>query len=519
MKNSILKVCLGLGIMLGIFGTTDVYCAYAAETEVSQYDEQEPMWIPSDEIRDEDEVFTPDSTPPELESGWVEDEKGIRYRYSDGQYAKSGWLRESEDWFYLDSDGYRVADRWIGDYYLKSDGRMAVSEWVEDGLYYVDEQGIYRRGWLWLNRTWYYLDSWGAKQTGWIYINNVWYYADPETGAIWEERWLDDTYYFRAGGYMSTGWEWVDDTYYFFYSNGAKASNEWIGDYYLKLDGRMAVSEWVENGIYYVDGQGSYWRGWLWLDGTWYYMDRWGAKQRGWIYVNGEWYYMDSDGKMVTGWLELGSWYYLNPYSGTMVTGWHMVDGTWYYFNRNGEWSDYTFLGITRDQIVTELEAHRYDNYYLGTRYGGLSLSTGLTDPCMHPNGSPRWDGYIGLNCTGFVAFVIQKIGGNLNEIAAMGRIGSYVNACNWIDYAKKYATYYVYNSISELLTSGNAVKGDILYCEPDWSKRGADCHIGIYWGDYPGHNQFWHQVDINKISHIYAGTLQVRYYIIKTGP
>ena len=68
-----------------------------------------------------------------MESGWVEDEKGIRYRYSDGQYAKSGWFRESEDWFYLDSDGYRVADRWIGDYYLKSNGKMAVSEWVEHG--------------------------------------------------------------------------------------------------------------------------------------------------------------------------------------------------------------------------------------------------------------------------------------------------------------------------------------------------------------------------------------------------
>lgn len=74
-------------------------------------------------------------------------------------------------------------------------------------------------------------------------------------------------------------------------------------------------------------------------------------------------------------------------------------------------------------------------------------------------NGSPRWDGYVGLNCTGFVAFLI-----------------------------------------------------------PDWSKPGADCHIGIYWGDYPGHNQFWHQVDTNKISHIYAGTPVIRYYIIKIG-
>lgn len=142
-----------------------------------------------------------------------------------------------------------------------------------------------------------------------------------------------------------------------------------------------------------------------------------------------------------------------------MVAGWHYIDETWYYFDGSGAWSNYNFLGITREQIVAELEAHRYDNYYLGTKYRGLSLSSGLTDPCMHPNGSPRWDGYVGLNCTGFVAFLI-----------------------------------------------------------PDWSKPGADCHIGIYLGDYPGHNQFWHQVDTNKISHIYAGTPVIRYYIIKTG-
>ena len=527
MKKKIVSICLGLGIMTGVFWVVNGSRVYAAETDTSQYGEDYAGEQTDDEPQmADDKQQVPDDISQNPEDGsqnsqisgddsgvsnpdnGKDEEKPVRY----------GWVKEEEDWFYFDSYGHMVTDKWIGSYYVKSDGKMAVSEWVEDGTYYVDANGVYQTGWLRLEDQWYYLNGLGEKQTGWVMVNGGWFYADPETGVLWEQRWLNDTYYLWAGGYMATGWQWIDGSYYYFYAYGGKATSRWIGSYYVKADGRMAVSEWVENGKYYVDANGVYRTGWLYLDGTWYYLNGSGAKQTGWVFVFGKWYYLDKEGKMVTGWLQLSHWYYLTE-SGAMVTGWYTVDDIQYYFDGSGAWSNYNFLGITRDQIVAELEAHRYDHYYLGTRYGGLSLSTGLTDPCMHPNGSPRWDGYVGLNCTGFVAFVIQKIGGNLNEIAAMGRTGSYVNACNWIDYAKQHATYYVYNSISALLASGNAVKGDILYCEPDWSKRGADCHIGIYWGDYPGHNQFWHQVDINKISHIYAGTPQVRYYIIKTGP
>lgn len=36
-----------------------------------------------------------------------------------------------------------ASDTWVGNYYLKSDGTMAVSEWVQDGKYYVDENGLW----------------------------------------------------------------------------------------------------------------------------------------------------------------------------------------------------------------------------------------------------------------------------------------------------------------------------------------------------------------------------------------
>ena len=40
-------------------------------------------------------------------------------------------------------------------------------------------------------------------------------------------------------------------------ANGVMLTNRWIsGVYYLKSDGKMAVSEWVDNNRYYVDGNG-----------------------------------------------------------------------------------------------------------------------------------------------------------------------------------------------------------------------------------------------------------------------
>ena len=73
--------------------------------------------------------------------------------------------------------------------------------------------------------------------TGWLLSNGAWYYLD-------------------VNGEMQTGWVKLDDDYYYFYGNGVEATNAWIGNYYLKADGTMAVSEWVDNDRYYVDENG-----------------------------------------------------------------------------------------------------------------------------------------------------------------------------------------------------------------------------------------------------------------------
>lgn len=175
-------------------------------------------------------------------------------------------------------------------------------------------------------------------------------------------------------------------------------------------------------------------------------------------------------------------------------------------------------LGTTGTAIINELNAHRYDSYYLGTPFKGLSMSNPTESLYMHPNGSPASNGSVGMNCTGFVAFVFQKCGADLSKIAAMGGTGGCVNASNWMRYVRQSgAECYGYSSVAALLRSGKAEKGDIIYCEPNWSLPGADCHIGIFWGDTSSSNTFWHQFDVNRISNIKSATQVTTYFLIKT--
>ena len=63
-------------------------------------------------------------------------------------------------------------------------------------------------------------------------------------GSSEEHRWnyvfySGKWYHFDANGYMQTGW-YKEGNYY----------------YYLKSNGSMAVSEWVDNGQYYIDANG-----------------------------------------------------------------------------------------------------------------------------------------------------------------------------------------------------------------------------------------------------------------------
>ena len=89
------------------------------------------------------------------------------------------------------------------------------------------------------------------------------------------------------------------------------------------------------------------------------------------------------------------------------------------------------FLGISKAALLSELQRHEHDNYYLGTPFRGLWTPQKM---CMSPLGAPNEYGP-GFNCTGFVATAFQKSGGNLGNITRVANAwcGEY-NAYNWRD-------------------------------------------------------------------------------------
>lgn len=160
-----------------------------------------------------------------------------------------------------------------------------------------------------------------------------------------------------------------------------------------------------------------------------------------------------------------------------------------------------TSIGVTREGILNELYAHEHDNFYLGTRYVGGDWQS--------PNGDTSYNGSAGMNCGGFVSYVLRKQGMRADEVVKSMtdnipwlRFGSFkpydllAGASNWYHFAA-WAGFrcYVFGTKEELLASGKAEKGDIIITY--WNlypfNDGADNHIGFFWGDTPSDDKFWH--------------------------
>lgn len=173
------------------------------------------------------------------------------------------------------------------------------------------------------------------------------------------------------------------------------------------------------------------------------------------------------------------------------------------------------FLGINKAKLLNELQRHEYDNFYLGTPFRGLWTPSAQ---CLSPNGAPNKYGP-GFNCTGFVASVFQRAGGDLSQITRRANAwGDVANAYNWRDALRPNTENYAFNSVNELLSSGKAEKGDVIYFEPDYTKPGYDCHIGFFWGSQSNENLMWHSYDRNIKSNIKSATPFTKIYLFKLG-
>lgn len=190
-----------------------------------------------------------------------------------------------------------------------------------------------------------------------------------------------------------------------------------------------------------------------------------------------------------------------------------------------------TSVGVTRESIVQELEAHEHDSYYLGTKYVGGDAQS--------PNGDASYNGgSVGMNCGGFVSYVLRKAGLDAElvmEIMHRTPVNQFGSGLpyDWLAGASNYKNLiengqisaYAFRTKQELLSSGLAEKGDIILMW--WSDNpgadGADNHIGFFWGEASDDDVMWHSGTEpgsgNQISAITPKTPGSFYILIKIEP
>ena len=118
-------------------------------------------------------------------SGWVQDQKGVWYRFSNGTYPSNGWHYLDNHWYYFDAQGYRVTG-WI---------------WYDNHWYYSIPEGWMATGWNNVSGKWYYMGDNGIMQTGYITVDGLTYYLDS-TGARLENGYTPEGHYFDNKGVM-----------------------------------------------------------------------------------------------------------------------------------------------------------------------------------------------------------------------------------------------------------------------------------------------------------------------------
>ena len=214
-------------------------------------------------------------------------------------------------------------------------------------------------------------------------------------------------------------------------------------------------------------------------------------------------------------------------------------------------------MGITREQFISSIEAN-WPSVYEGTPYEGWYLSEQpyptWNDGMWWPRGNPSPTGHVGMNCGGFVsralidagaddyssAFMADWWNGAPNAIDGRGAAaGHYANARTFWRLAKTYGLeMYEFSNKWDLLSSGLAVKGDIIVMIDDLDSGGyddygryhahvKDSHIGIFWGDTPDDDRFLHsshdisitaetEIDGCALSTIQPKCWGSRFYLVK---
>ena len=259
---------------------------------------------------------------------------------SNDALAAQGWVKSGHTWYYYNQNGRLARNAWAGNYWLGADGKMVTNAWVDNGRYYVGKDGA------WVKNA----QKPAEKKQGWVKSGSDWYYFDQ---------------------------------------NGALVRNKWAGNYWLGADGKMATNSWVDNGRYYVGGNG------LWVQGA----KKPEEKKQGWVKSGSDWYYYDN------GTLARNKWagnYWLGADGKLVVSSW--VDNGRYYVGANGLWDKNAKKPEEKKQgwVKSGSDWYYYDNgtlarnkwagnYWLGTD-GKMVTSAWVDNGRYYVGANGLWD-------------------------------------------------------------------------------------------------------------------------------
>ena len=140
-----------------------------------------------------------------------------------------------------------------------------------------------------------------------------------------------------------------------------------------------------------------------------------------------------------------------------------------------------------------------FNDYYFKTPYIGIWEHVDHPEELMQPFGEYGEKG--GMNCSGFITHLFYSTGGDLKKLEDMGLEAKYGDADTYLYLAlRDLVQYETFDSVEEMLKSGKARKGDLIYLYPKKEKgddekepqKKPDCHMGIFWGETSSENKMW---------------------------
>ena len=314
---------------------------------------------------------------------------------------------------------------------------------INGSTYYYGENGNLYRNQFYNNwgHTYYFQED-GARLDNGFYNNWGRTYYFGEGGVRWDNRFYNNwgrTYYFQNDGSR------LDNSFYnnwghtyYFGADGARWDNrymvKWGNAYYFGNDGALlqnqlksinGINYWInnegviplknqfltanENQLFYFDGNGSlvvnkFYHNWghtyyfgsdgarytdqfLNKNGKVYYFDNQGIMYQDQYYKNwGHTYYFGTDGARYTNQFltKDGHQYYFDN-DGIMVTNQvRVIDGKGYEFNDNGEATETSDMGQTRDTVAKEVAQALTNQGIKGVKYDWRNTNNDYQELALH---------------------------------------------------------------------------------------------------------------------------------------